>query len=125
MKADQKSIKNRLLISIPLFVVGYLLTLVNFGVIWRYFAWTNQTLATVVLWTVTVYLMREKKNFWLALIPSTFMTAVVVSYILLAPEGFSLPVEMSIFAGMTVSVGITVFAIFKNARIKRVAIKRV
>ena len=69
--------------------------------------------------------MREKKNFWLALIPSTFMTAVVVSYILLAPEGFSLPVEMSIFAGMTVSVGITVFAIFKNARIKRVAIKRV
>ncbi len=125
MKADQKSIKNRLLISIPLFVVGYLLTLVNFGVIWRYFAWTNQTLATVVLWTVTVYLMREKKNFWLALIPSTFMTAVVVSYILLAPEGFSLPVEMSIFAGMTVSAGITVFAIFKNARIKRVAIKRI
>lgn len=125
MKADQKSIKNRLLISIPLFVVGYLLTLVNFGVIWRYFAWTNQTLATVVLWTVTVYLMREKKNFWLALIPSTFMTAVVVSYILLAPEGFSLPVEMSIFAGMTVSVGITVFAIFKNARIKRVEIKRI
>ncbi|MEP4532120.1 MAG: carbon starvation protein A [Cyclobacteriaceae bacterium] len=125
MKADQKSIKNRLFISIPLFVTGYLLTLVNFGVIWRYFAWTNQTLATVVLWTVTVYLMREKKNFWLALIPSAFMTAVVVSYILLAPEGFSLPVDMSIFAGAIASAGVTIFAIVKNAQIKKLEVKTI
>jgi len=120
MKADQKSIKNRLLISIPLFVVGYLLTLVNFGVIWRYFAWTNQTLATVVLWTVTVYLMREKKNFWLALIPSTFMTAVVVSYILLAPEGFSLPVDVSIFIGIFTSLVLMVLVMVRSKSLKLV-----
>ena len=104
MKSDQKSIKNRLLISIPLFMVGYLLTLVNFGVIWRYFAWTNQTLATVVLWTVTVYLIKQGKNYWIALIPSVFMSGVVVSYILLAPEGFSLPVNLSVIVGVLVAL---------------------
>ncbi|MEQ8580496.1 MAG: carbon starvation CstA family protein [Marinoscillum sp.] len=118
MKSDQKSIRNRLLISAPLFIVGYLLTLVNFGVIWRYFAWTNQTLATVVLWTVTVYLIRENKNFWIALIPSVFMTAVVVSYILLAPEGFSLPVDVSVFIGILTSFALVVLVMFRSKSLK-------
>ena len=119
MKSSQKSIKNRLLISVPLFIVGYLLTLVNFGVIWRYFAWTNQTLATVVLWTVTVYLIREGKNFWIALVPSAFMSAVVVSYILLAPEGFSLPVDLSVIVGATVGVLLMIFTLFRSRQIIR------
>ena len=120
MKSDQKSIKNRLLISAPLFVVGYLLTLINFGVIWRYFAWTNQSLAPVVLWPVTVYLIRENKNFWIALIPSVFMTAVVVSYILLAPEGFSLPVDVSIFIGIFTSLVLMVLVMVRSKSLKLV-----
>ena len=119
MKSSQKSIKNRLLISVPLFIVGYLLTLVNFGVIWRYFAWTNQTLATVVLWTVTVYLIREGKNFWIALVPSAFMSAVVVSYILLAPEGFSWPVDLSVIVGATVGVLLMIFTLFRSRQMIR------
>ena len=119
MKSSQKSIKNRLLISVPLFIVGYLLTLVNFGVIWRYFAWTNQTLATVVLWTVTVYLIREGKNYWIALIPSVFMSAVVVSYILLAPEGFSWPVDLSVIVGATVGVLLMIFTLFRSRQMIR------
>lgn len=98
----QGPIKNRLLVSIPLFAAGYLLTQVNFGVVWRYFAWTNQTLATVVLWTITAYLIQEKKNYWITLIPATFMTTVVTSYLLLAPEGFQLS------SGIAYSVGIVV-----------------
>jgi carbon starvation protein CstA len=58
---------NRLLISIPLFAVGFFLTQINFAVIWRYFAWSNQTLATVILWTVTIYPVNYRKNYWIAI----------------------------------------------------------
>ena len=71
---EQRAIRRRLYISIPLFVVGFAITLMNFGVIWQYFAWVNQTLAAVTLWTITVYLAVRHKNFWIALLPSIFMT---------------------------------------------------
>ena len=95
----QGPMKNRLLISIPLFAAGLLLTQINFDIIWRYFAWSNQTLATVVLWTITVYLVKYKKNYWITLLPALFMTAVVTTYIFLAPEGFHLSKEISYSIG--------------------------
>ncbi|MFV0592092.1 MAG: carbon starvation protein A [Draconibacterium sp.] len=104
LNLKQKSIKNRLLISIPLFMIGYLLTRIDFSIIWRYFAWSNQTLATVVLWTITVYLAKEQKFYWLTLIPSVFMTAVITTYLMFAPEGFSLSKEISYAVGTSVSV---------------------
>jgi carbon starvation protein CstA len=92
---SQKSIWKRLLVSAPLFLACFILLHVNFDVIWRYFAWSNQTLAMVTLWAVTVYLFKAKKNYWLTLIPALFMTAVCVSYILIAKEGFSLSHTLS------------------------------
>lgn len=62
-KVQQKAIKNRLAISIPIFIAGYALTLIEFGIVWRYFAWTNKTLATIVLWVITAYLIKEKANY--------------------------------------------------------------
>lgn len=62
LKFDQKPIKNRLIITIPLFAFGFILTRIKFDVIWRYFAWSNQTLGTVVLWTITVYLLQKRKT---------------------------------------------------------------
>jgi len=62
LKFDQKPIKNRLIITIPLFAFGFILTRINFDVIWRYFAWSNLTLGTVVLWTITVYLLQKRKT---------------------------------------------------------------
>lgn len=64
LKSDQKKIWNRLYISIPLFIVASALTQMDFGPIRRYFAWSNQTLAMVVLWTVTAYLIYENKLYW-------------------------------------------------------------
>ncbi|CAG0912142.1 unnamed protein product, partial [Cyprideis torosa] len=87
---DQKKIKNRLYISLPLFVIAFVLTQIDFGIIWRYFAWSNQTLATVVLWTITAYLVYERKAYWITLFPALFMTMVCSTYILVAPEGFQL-----------------------------------
>src|SRR5690606_28051542 len=74
VKLNQGPLKNRLIISIPLFLIGFVLTRIDFAIVWRYFAWTNQTLAAITLWTVTAYLIQERKPYWIALIPSAFMT---------------------------------------------------
>lgn len=107
----QGPIKNRLFISIPLFAIGFLLTQIDFSIIWRYFAWANQTLAMIVLWTITVYLAREKKFYWITLIPAVFMTAVTTTYLFFAPEGFSLSKEISYSVGGILSV-ISIIAFF-------------
>jgi carbon starvation protein CstA len=92
LKFDQKPIKNRFAISIPLFVVGILLVIfmnastANFNMIWRYFSWSNQTLATIALWAASAYLAKTGKTYWITLIPATFMTVVVSSYFVSANE---------------------------------------
>lgn len=93
---DQRKIPKRLAISLPLFLCVFGMSFVNFDIVWRYFSWTNQTLAVFTLWMGTVYLYRErhtKQGYLIALIPALFMTMVSVSYILIAPEGFHLPVQ--------------------------------
>ena len=54
--------------------------------IWRYFSWTNQTLAMIVLWAASMFLFTEKKNYWITAVPATFMSAVSCTYFILAPE---------------------------------------
>ena len=101
----QDRLEKRFLIAIPLFVVCIILTQVNFDVLWRYFAWSNQTLGTIFLWTATVYLAVHFKNYWITLIPAIFMTCVVVSYIMQAPEGLRLGAVVSnVTAGLIAAV---------------------
>ena len=120
LKYKQGPIKNRLLVSIPLFAVGFLLTLIDFSIIWRYFAWSNQTLAMIVLWTVTVYLAQERKVYWITLIPAVFMTAVTVTYLFLAPEGFSLPKEISYSVGIGLSLlSLLAFFVYRRSYFTR------
>lgn len=90
---DQSTIRKRVLLTIPLLAVGAVLTQLNFDVIWRYFSWANQTLAMIALWAATVYLYRERKDFacLVTAVPALFMTAVSSTYILVASEGFHLP----------------------------------
>ncbi|WP_462393788.1 carbon starvation CstA family protein [Alistipes indistinctus] len=114
---EQRAIRRRLYISIPLFVVGFAITLMNFGVIWQYFAWVNQTLAAVTLWTITVYLAVRHKNFWIALLPSIFMTQVVTLYILIAPEGLLLPYWTGFGIASAINAFITI--LFFRYRIRR------
>jgi carbon starvation protein CstA len=85
---DQRPILKRFVICIPLFAIGYGITLINFDVVWRYFAWANQALACVVLWTIFVWLARNAKNYWIALIPALFMTFVETYFVLISPQFF-------------------------------------
>ncbi|MCG2461251.1 carbon starvation protein A [Flavobacteriaceae bacterium F89] len=105
---DQKKLKNRLYISIPLFVVAFALTQMDFGVIWRYFAWSNQTLAVIVLWAITAYLVFENKAYWVSLVPAIFMSMVCSTYILIAPEGFQLEHDLAYILGFlcTLCIGL-------------------
>lgn len=93
MRFDQKSIKNRLIIAIPMFAVTAAILVYSladakgFDMIWRYFAWVNQVLAMVTLWAITVYLAKEKKYYLVSLIPAMFMTMVTMTYIIEFPAG--------------------------------------
>ena len=78
---DQKSYKNRLILTIPLLVLGVLVSQLDYTSIWNYFASTNQILAAIVLWTAAMYLRHEGKNGFIAAVPATFMTAVTVSFV--------------------------------------------
>lgn len=90
MKLEQRTIWKRFAICIPLFGLGWWITTVDFDVVWRYFAWTNQSLATVVLWTITVYLFRRKVNYWLALLPAVIMTYVCSSFLFVSNQFFGM-----------------------------------
>lgn len=87
-KVDQRDIKKRLGMTVPLLLIGALLSQIDFNIVWRYFSWSNQTLAMIALWAGAVYLVQNNKLHWIATIPATFMSAVSCTYILVAPEGF-------------------------------------
>jgi carbon starvation protein CstA len=114
---DQKPHLKRLAICIPLFAVGFLVSRSNFGVIWRYFGWANQTLATVVLWAAAAYLIKLGKFHWIASIPATFMTAVTITYLAYAKIGFGLNLQISTYIGVTASIvsGIAFFVAFRKS----------
>ena len=116
---NQKPIKNRLVVTIPLLAIAAVLTQLDFNVLWRYFSWSNQTLAMISLWVATAYLLKTHSNKLLSLVtalPATFMSAVSMTYIMMAQEGFRLG------AGIGYPVGI-VFAvccfIFYLTRLKK------
>jgi len=113
LNLNQKPFKNRLYISIPLFAIGFALVQADFAVIWRYMAWSNQTLAMIVLWAISVYLAINKKFYLITLFPAMFMTMICVSYIIVAPEGFHLPLYIGNYTGIGVSILITILFFFK------------
>ena len=100
LKFDQKSLKKRLVLAIPIFIITFMILQVNFDIIWRYFAWWNQTLSVFTLWAITVYLAKREKFYFISMIPAIFMTAVTVTYILLAPEGFGLSPALAYTTGI-------------------------
>ncbi|MCD9530598.1 carbon starvation protein A [Photobacterium carnosum] len=112
---DQKPLRNRLLMAMPLFVLGAILTQVDFAIIWRYFGFANQTTAVMMLWTASAYLLRLDKLHWVATIPAMFMTTVCISFILNNDQlGFGLPMTVSTAVALIATGFITVMIIKKS-----------
>ena len=121
-RLDQRKIRNRLIITLPLLAVGAVLTQLDFNVLWRYFSWSNQTLAMVSLWVATAYLLKEGKTSCGALataLPGAFMSAVSLTYILMAGEGFSLSASVACPAGVAFAAAL--FAVYVFMLRKRLA----
>ena len=124
-KLDQKKIKNRLILTAPLFaiIIGIsiwnFLSPANFNILWRWFAWSNQVLAAICLWVASGYLTKTSKNKYLSLftsIPALFMTAVVTIYILAEPNlalGRFIPYVMAIIVGSCLSLLLFGFYLFR------------
>ncbi|MGN1281662.1 MAG: carbon starvation protein A [Succinivibrio sp.] len=105
IKLPQIMRSKRLLIAIPLFAIGIILSAVDFNIIWRYFGWSNQSLAAIMLWAATAYLLKKGKFHWICSVPATFITAVAVSYILYEPKmGFGINVDTSNIIGVAVAL---------------------
>ncbi len=102
-KIDQKPFLKRLRLSMPLLLAGVIISQLPYDVIWRYFSWSNQTLAMIVLWAATVYLYGKKQPYFLALIPAVFMTAVSSTYFLIAPECLRLPASIAYPLGLVLT----------------------
>ena len=85
-----QSMRNRLLLAIPILTIAYFMTKLDFTVIWRYFAFSNMLLSTSVLWLATKYLFDRGTFHWITSIPAVIATAVTVSYIMTAAIGFNL-----------------------------------
>ncbi|AEC18002.1 Carbon starvation protein CstA [Gallibacterium anatis UMN179] len=103
-KIDQRNLVKRLMIAIPLFILGFIISKLDFQVIWRYFGWANQTTAMVMLWTAAAYLYRYHKFHWICTIPAIFMTMVSATFLAYAKIGFGLSYETSVWVGVALTV---------------------
>ena len=112
---DQRTLMKRFAVCIPLFVIGYGITLVNFDIVGRYFAWANQTLAAVVLWSIYVWLARRKRNYWVALIPAVAMTFVVTCFVFVSPQFIG--IENRVIAFSLAAATTLMFGFMANLRV--------
>ena len=105
---EQRSIKRRLIISVPMFLVCIALLLWQvenpdgFNVIWQYFGWSNQTLAVFTLWAITVYLLKNGKPYYFMLIPALFMTTVCATFLFVSKQAFGMPETVGYLLGVVV-----------------------
>ena len=121
LKLDQRPIPKRLMICVPLFACSIAILIWQIGnpdgfnTIWQYFGWWNQALSVFTLWTVTVYLVRQKKNFWIMLIPALFMTTVCCTYVFISRQMLHLPEPLAYGLGIACLVVAAVwFAVWYN-----------
>ncbi len=119
----QVAIKNRLMISIPIFIIAFFITQIGFAAIWRYFTFSNQMLAAFVLWTGTAYLYHHGRNIWMTAIPGTLLTGTLVGYILTASEfPFGLSHSIAVNSGIATGLAVFIFLLKLNYSRKKVLI---
>ena len=115
LRLEQRTKWKRLVICAPLFAAGVALTFVNFDIVWRYFAWTNQALATVVLWCIVVYLHKERRNYWVAIVPAVFMTYICSSFVFVSTQFVGMgAVPMAYVWGGVATIVITLLMAYKK-----------
>jgi carbon starvation protein CstA len=109
---EQKTLRSRLMMALPLFVIGAALTQVDFGIIWRYFGFANQSTAVIMLWTASAYMIRHNKLHWVTTVPALFMTTVCISFICNSGKlGFGLPITISTIIGFLTAIAVFAYVL--------------
>lgn len=107
LNIKQDTIKRILMVTIPLYLISFILTNMDFNILWRYFNWANQVTAVISLLVSTRYLYLKEKNYLVTLLPGAFMLYAVVVYILSEPIGLRMGLTTMTFAAAAViSIGI-------------------
>ena len=118
LKLDQRPIPKRLYVCLPMFAVSILMLVWQienpdgFNTIWQYFGWSNQALSVFTLWTLTVYLVRKQKLFWVTLIPALFMTTVCSTWLFVSKQAFNMGSVGYVLGGICLVVAIVWFIIW-------------
>lgn len=115
LKIDQKPIYKRLLVSLPLFALGVGIAFIDFDVIWRYFAWSNQTLAVFTLWMIYAWLKRRGSRYGIiAFLPAIVMTYVCSSFVFVSNQFLGMgSVPLAYAYGAVVTIVVAVMALLK------------
>ncbi|HBO38398.1 MAG TPA: carbon starvation protein A [Pasteurellaceae bacterium] len=104
-KFEQRTLAKRLMIAMPLFIIGFVVSKLDFTILWRYFTWANQTTAMIMLWTAAAYLYRYNKFHWVCTIPAIFISTVCFTFLAYNKIGFGLDYQLSVYIGL----GLTAF----------------
>jgi len=115
-KIEQSKYSKRLLLCVPLLGAGAIIGHLDYTIVWRYFSWTNQTLAMIVLWTASMYLFRDKKNYWLTAVPATLMSAVSMTYFFYAKECLGLGKAVAYPAGIILAAGFLAIFLYETRK---------
>ena len=107
------------LATVAVTVPAFYLSTIDYQFLWRYVGMTNQMVATVMLWVATSYLLKEAKLHWISGLPALFMTAVVFTYLMVAPEGFGLDYDLSIIIGLSATAGVGLFYAYQIMRFSK------
>ncbi len=132
LRLSQKSLIKRLYICIPMFAIGYIITLLNYEVLWRYFAWANQTLSVFTLWAITVYLYskdedsrrienkKSKSNYHylISFIPAVLMTFICSDFMFTSKQIFGMGQESSLLLACMLTILITIAVSIKMRKTK-------
>ncbi len=123
---DQSNWKKRLALTVPLLGIGTIICGLDYSIVWRYFSWSNQTLAMIALWASAVYLAQQKKNFWICAVPATFMSAVSMTYFMAAGECMGLlwkplGLTMDVYYPIAVVTGVVFAAAMLALYLKKTA----
>ena len=107
LKLNHKKLTERIKVAVPLFLVSFGLTFIDFSLIWRYFAWSQLIVATIVLFAAAVYLIKKEKPYIIALAPAVVCTLIAFAYILQASEGLRLPSAVANVISLIATLAIT------------------
>ena len=117
-KMDQGNFGKRLALCIQLLGAGAIIGHMDYSIVWRYFTWTNQTLAMIVLWAASMYLLKNKKNYWITAVPATFMSAVSMTYFVAAGECLNRGTAIAYPVGIILAIAFLAFFVVKTKKYK-------